>query len=368
MENKGLLFIPDISGFTRFVTRTEIEHSRLIVQELLECLINVNRLGLEISEIEGDAILFFRFGAPPSLEEVYRQVEVMFCTFHQNLSSYAVRKYCQCQACLSAADLTLKVITHYGEFTDYKIKNFYKLIGKDVIVAHQLLKNDVRNNEYWLVTQNLLASGNPKGLTEWMTWHDGLHATEEGTIRYHYAPLTPLRESVPPESTERPDVEKFYRVASATRSYDTWIVRAFHATGDFIHRPKWRDGVYAVEQTGHLLPRIGMRCVCKMQNGYSVTFISRYLQCLPDYVEFCETDSNGNMTWYTLRSLEENRTQVTLEYYIARKFPSTLWFRLARKRATERSLERSMQNLGAVIAGIRLLDDPVDGTVAIENR
>jgi hypothetical protein len=105
-----------------------------------------------------------------------------------------------------------------------------------------------------------------------------------------------------------------------------------------------------------------------MQNGDSVTFISRYLQCLPDYVEFCETDSNGNMTWYTLRSLEENRTQVTLEYYIARKFPSTLWFRLARKRATERSLERSMQNLGAVIAGIRLLDDPVDGTVAIENR
>ena len=80
-----------------------------------------------------DAILFFRFGAPPSLEEVYRQVELMFCTFHQNLSSYAVRKYCQCQACLSAADLTLKVITHYGEFTDYKIKNFYKLAKNHIL-------------------------------------------------------------------------------------------------------------------------------------------------------------------------------------------------------------------------------------------
>ena len=39
MENKGLLFIPDISGFTRFVNAVEIEHSRFIIQELLETLI-----------------------------------------------------------------------------------------------------------------------------------------------------------------------------------------------------------------------------------------------------------------------------------------------------------------------------------------
>ena len=57
MENKGLLFIPDISGFTRFVNETEIDHSRLIIQELLEILINANQIGLEVSEIEGDAIL-----------------------------------------------------------------------------------------------------------------------------------------------------------------------------------------------------------------------------------------------------------------------------------------------------------------------
>jgi hypothetical protein len=35
MDNRGLLFIPDISGFTRFVTETEIDHSRRIVQELV---------------------------------------------------------------------------------------------------------------------------------------------------------------------------------------------------------------------------------------------------------------------------------------------------------------------------------------------
>ncbi|MEP6596181.1 MAG: hypothetical protein ABJA71_09540 [Ginsengibacter sp.] len=51
MENRGLLFIPDISGFTRFVNEVEIEHSRFIIQQLLEVLIKANDLGLEISEI-----------------------------------------------------------------------------------------------------------------------------------------------------------------------------------------------------------------------------------------------------------------------------------------------------------------------------
>ena len=38
MENRGLLFIPDISGFSRFVNEVEIEHSRFIIQQLLEVL------------------------------------------------------------------------------------------------------------------------------------------------------------------------------------------------------------------------------------------------------------------------------------------------------------------------------------------
>ena len=64
-KTEGYFFIPDISGFTRFVNETEIDHSRLIIQELLEILINSNQIGLEVSEIEGDAILFYKFGESP---------------------------------------------------------------------------------------------------------------------------------------------------------------------------------------------------------------------------------------------------------------------------------------------------------------
>src|SRR5690349_8799866 len=196
MQNKGLLFIPDISGFTRFVNGTEIDHSRLIIQELLEILINSNELGLEISEVEGDAILFYQFGDSPDLKQIYHQVEKMFQRFHGNLVSYDLHKFCQCKACLSAINLSLKVITHYGEFTGYNVKNFNKLIGKDIIIAHQLLKNDIDDHEYWLVTKNVIA-GSPEGLTDWMKWAASSKQTESGEIDFHYTQLGELKKRLP---------------------------------------------------------------------------------------------------------------------------------------------------------------------------
>ena len=60
-----------------------------------------------------------------------------------------------------AFNLSLKVVTHFGEFTGYSVKNFQKLIGKDVIVAHQLLKNNIEQHEYWLATPNLVGDKPP---------------------------------------------------------------------------------------------------------------------------------------------------------------------------------------------------------------
>ena len=94
-----LFFIPDIGGFTKFVSETEIRHSQHIIQELLEILINANQIGLEISEIEGDAILFYKYGNAPQLNEIYGQVEKMFCEFHRHLAAYELRRICKCTAC-----------------------------------------------------------------------------------------------------------------------------------------------------------------------------------------------------------------------------------------------------------------------------
>jgi len=50
------------------VNRTEVVHSQHVVAELLELIMNADRLGLTLSEVEGDAVLFFMEGEIPPLE------------------------------------------------------------------------------------------------------------------------------------------------------------------------------------------------------------------------------------------------------------------------------------------------------------
>ena len=68
-----MFFIPDLGGFTKFIAETEIQHSQHIIQELLEILADANTLGMQVSEFEGDAVLFYRNGAPPSLQQLVQQ-------------------------------------------------------------------------------------------------------------------------------------------------------------------------------------------------------------------------------------------------------------------------------------------------------
>jgi hypothetical protein len=354
MENKGLLFIPDISGFTRFVNETEIEHSRLIIQELLELLINCNQIGLEVSEVEGDAILFYKFGGSPDLKELYKQVESMFCNFHKSLLAYDNRRYCQCKACVSAIDLSLKIVTHYGEFTGYNVKQFNKLIGKDIIVAHQLLKNDIAQHEYWLVTQNLMPGNPPENLAQWMKWSSSTKQTESGEIPFHYTQLSELRNDLMADPLPQLELSKKIKMITVTREYETDIITLFHATGDFNFRGKWLDGVKNVEEINHFLPRVGMKCRCVYEDGQTTVYTSSY-SYTEDRIVFGETDEDKKSSrHFILEKIDDKKTRLTLEYYIGKNMINGFLFRLTKKKKMEESFERSLQNLEAVVKEIKL--------------
>lgn len=350
-----MLFIPDISGFTRFVSRTDIEHSRLIIQELLESLINANQIGLEISEIEGDAILFYKYGDTPDLESLYRQVEKMFCEFHRQLSVYNSYRFCWCQACSSAINLTLKIITHYGEFTGYNVRNFNKLIGKDVIVAHQLLKNDIEQHEYWLVTSNVLQDRKPADMTQWMQWTNGISRTENGELPFVYTQLAPLKNDIGPGPALQLGLPEKVKMISLSREYDTDIITLFHATGNFDYRSQWREGVQKVESLSHALPRVGMKYRCLMENGEEVICYSSYTHDGDNLIEFSETDENKkSSTYYTLKTIGANKVKLTIDYYIRKNFLSQALFTLLKKEKMKKDLKRSLARLEGVVRNVRL--------------
>lgn len=351
MENKGLLFIPDISGFTRFINEIEIEHSRHIIQQLLEVLINANNTGLEISEIEGDAILFYKFGQPLELEAIYKQVENMFCAFHRHLNAYDNRKICQCKACVSAVDLTLKVITHYGEFTTYNVKNFSKLIGRDVIVAHQLLKNDIAQHEYWLVTDNLLDDTPPAGLAKWMIWDASAKETETGTIPFHYTQLTQLRKELPAEPDPHLELVSKAKMVSVSKEYEVDIKTLGFTVIHFEFRHLWQVGIKEVDEVEHFLPGVGSRHRHVLDNGQqALMFISSFTYNPEEKIVFSETDEkNKSATYFIIEKIDAHRSRLTIDFYLQKNPVRQFLFGLSDKNKMEARLRQSLENLEPIV-------------------
>ena len=347
MPQQGLLFIPDISGFTRFVNEIELEHSRHIIQQLLELLINANEVGLEVSEIEGDAILFYKFGEPDELPTLYKQVERMFRSFHQHVSAYNRRRICQCKACISAVDLTLKVITHYGEFTTYNVKNFNKLIGKDVIIAHQLLKNDIDQHEYWLVTDNLLHDRQPVELAGWMQWEASSKQTETGKVPFYYTQLSELKNQLPPDPLPELELANKVRMVSATRVYDVDIKVLCFTVVHFEFRHDWQVGLKAIDEVEHFLPGIGSSHRHLYDNGKSaILHTSSFVYDPAAKVMFSETDEERKRAlYYTIEPAGAGKTRLTLDFYLTKGLLRETLFNLRERAKMQRDLEQSLQNL-----------------------
>ncbi|HYJ62109.1 MAG TPA: DUF2652 domain-containing protein [Parafilimonas sp.] len=353
MAESGLLFIPDISGFTKFVNETEIDHSRIIIEELLENIINSNKIGLHISEVEGDAILFYRFGGNPSFEELSSQVEKMFCNFQKQIKYYENTRMCTCAACTSAVKLSLKIITHYGEFSSYTVKDFSKLIGKDVIVAHQLLKNDIDLHEYWLATNNLFPAENKtEQLPEWLQWKHGTKQTENGNISFDYSLLTSLKENIEPDlPIDRTLGENKIKVASATKTINAEIISVFSMMGNLPLRNKWQAGVKSIDKINHPIYHLGIRFRAITNKGSTVFYSSSFNDA--DNM-FClsETDENKTQSIYiTLKPTAENKTSVTLDLYLPHKPLNGFIFSLFMKRKMEKNFKQSLNNLERLLTG-----------------
>jgi hypothetical protein len=260
-EKMGTLLIPDISGFTEFVSGVELLHSRHIIAEPPEAVIDANHLGFEISEIEGDAMLFYRFGPPPSLPALQEQAENFYLKFHQYIRQIKRDTLCKCGACQNVGALTLNVIAHYGEMALTKIKNRAKLIGKDVIVAHRLLRNRVPSSECLLISQALLqVSGESVPVSmpmqEYREAYDHL-----GEFIIYVHTLSHLRPQVLP-LTEPHYCIQFPNPVVITKKISALMESLHDLLFDFNKMPEWNPGLVKVEYDPNAPLRLGLSHTC----------------------------------------------------------------------------------------------------------
>jgi Protein of unknown function (DUF2652) len=153
----GFLVLADISGFTAFVTATELEHGAEVTGVLLETVMGQLSPPLEIQELEGDAV--FALGPDRILSDpggVPAALVNAFLAFTDQQRQLAADHSCACRACRDVMRLELKLIAHHGRFARQLVGGRSRVTGPDVILVHRLLKNSVGVGAYALVTESAL--------------------------------------------------------------------------------------------------------------------------------------------------------------------------------------------------------------------
>jgi uncharacterized protein DUF2652 len=154
----GILVLADISGFTAFVTTTELEHAPPIIAALLEEVMDRLAPPLEIQEVEGDAV--FALGPDRAIVPPARLLDVLdsaFAAFRTRQRTMQDGETCECGACQNIWRLDLKIVAHHGRFLRQTVGRHGQVAGKDVILAHRLLKNRLgRRHAYLLLTDAAL--------------------------------------------------------------------------------------------------------------------------------------------------------------------------------------------------------------------
>lgn len=192
-----LICIPDISGFTQFMSEVDIDLSSQVIPSLLNKIIYSNEIGLKVSEIEGDAVLFFRHGSLPSLKTLLKQCKLFYKDFYLQMEELIAEKSHKSDSKHILTMLGLKIVLHFGEDVGaVQVGTNIKLMGEDVIVAHRLLKNSIDSDEYVLISQSLLNQydndqiNDPEIDLEDLKWGTD-HYDHIGDVKYRYLKLKP---------------------------------------------------------------------------------------------------------------------------------------------------------------------------------
>ncbi len=354
---KSFLFLPDISGFTKFVQSTEIEHSQHVIAELLEVLIAANTEDLKLAEVEGDALFFYKEGETPSQEKLLAQIETMFTAFYSHLKLLETNRICPCNACASAPKLQLKIVAHSGYFQFIEVQGNRKPFGPAVIEAHRLLKNSIDSDNYALISSEL-ASEIELPIYYWSKLYrfkEGKDSYDGKEVEYIFSLIDQskltltsfskgkeIRFDKPPEFV----FEKEFSISAATlMEYIT----------NYTYRHHWVKGVDKFDYNENEVTRLGSEHVCII-NGKHLNFVTVTKHVPPGsliYGEMTTTPApvDALYQFYSIKPLSKSSCLLKVETFWKAKSPlKKLALALFIKRVLKKNTESAISNLAQFAA------------------
>jgi hypothetical protein len=152
----GFLLIADLTGYTAYLSRSELEHAPVIAGDLLETIVGRLEPPFRLTKFEGDAAFMFVEDGRADASLLLDAIEASYVAFRRRLRSIDQATSCDCNSCRLAPRLDLKLFVHHGSYVRGRIAGRDELAGPDVILVHRLLKGATaageRRNAYALIT------------------------------------------------------------------------------------------------------------------------------------------------------------------------------------------------------------------------
>lgn len=172
----GILLISDITGYTKFLASSELEHAQDSLRSLLKLIVEHTRPPLVISRLEGDAVISYApagsFLQGQTIVEIIERTYVDFCQARELMM---LNTTCTCNACRNIPNLDLKFFVHFGSFMLERLLSYTELVGTEVNLIHRLTKNSVTQQTglkaYVAYTQSAVSALGIERSAESMTRH-----------------------------------------------------------------------------------------------------------------------------------------------------------------------------------------------------
>jgi len=158
VAQKGFLLIADLTGYTMFLTSSELEHAQGVLDALFKSIFAEIKAPIVLSNLQGDAALAYLPDANvPQRQFPLDAIERIYCSFANTLGAMRLNTTCTCNACRNMGSLDLKFFLHHGEYAMQTLAGRVELQGPEVIRLHRLMKNSVSKTTgikaYALVTE-----------------------------------------------------------------------------------------------------------------------------------------------------------------------------------------------------------------------
>jgi uncharacterized protein YndB with AHSA1/START domain len=142
-SEKACFVIADVSGYTKFLVSSELEHAQDIIVDFMDTVVEALRPTFRLAKFEGDAAFLYAVGNNLDGSLLEDTIETAYFKFRRRKRDVRQSSACKCKACASMGDLDLKIVIHHGEMVKQSMGGREELAGRDVILVHRLLKNIV---------------------------------------------------------------------------------------------------------------------------------------------------------------------------------------------------------------------------------